>query len=394
MSPVRPQSATELDARRARFSNPTATLEGRLWAIATAWAIAIAVTSGLASWTWTLPNALRWTAGTALFAIGILAYTRRHLDENRREAGAPRLEAFGPGNALTLTRGLALAMAGGFLLAPEPEGAIRWAPAILYTGAIVADLFDGVLARQANFTTLLGARLDIELDGLGVLVAALLAVHLGQLPAWFIPVGFARPLFSLGVWWRGRLGLSVRDLPASRHRKLLAGVQMGFFSAALWPVLGRDSLTVVGVCVLSPTLVGFIRDWLVVSGRVDPSRAAYARLHRWAGRLLVDQLPIALRLLTPLAVASLWLRDPMSGSPALTLIITLGALGVFAGFLGRLNAIALIIAIGIDASMRGLDSISAAVLAGAAAVLIFGTGPLSLWKPEESYVLAPNDAEA
>jgi CDP-diacylglycerol--glycerol-3-phosphate 3-phosphatidyltransferase len=348
----------------------------------------------LASWAWTLPNALRWTAGTALFAIGILAYTRRHLDENRRETGAPRLEVFGPGNALTLTRGLALAMAGGFLLAPEPEGAIRWAPAILYTGAIVADLFDGVLARQANFTTLLGARLDIELDGLGVLVAALLAVHLGQLPAWFIAVGFARPLFSLGVWWRGRLGLSAHDLPASRHRKLLAGVQMGFFSAALWPVLGRDALTVVGVCVLFPTLVGFARDWLVVSGRLDRTSASYARLHRSADRILVQCLPLALRLLALLAVAWLWLHGPLSGSWTLTLIATLSLLGILGGFLGRLNAIALIIAIGIHAAMDGLSPVSATVLAGAALVLIFGTGQLSLWKPEEPYVVAHVEAVA
>ncbi len=370
------------------------TLEGRWWAVATAWAIAIVGSFGLAAWAWTPPDALRWMAGASLFAVGILTYTWRHLDENRREAASPRLEVFGPGNALTLTRGLALAMAGGFLLTPEPEGPIRWAPPVLYTGAIVADLFDGVLARRANFSTLLGARLDIDLDGLGVLIAALLAVHLGQLPAWFIPAAFARPLFSFGVWWRARHGCSAHHLPTSRHRKLLAGVQMGFLSAALWPVLERDSLTVVGVCVLIPTLVGFARDWFVVSGRVDRSSASYARLHRSADRILVERLPLALRLLALVAIAWLWLDDPLSGSSALRLITTLGVLGILAGFLGRLNAIALIIAIGIHAAIDGLGPMSGAVLAGAALILIFGTGPLSVWKPEEPYVVAPFHEEA
>jgi CDP-diacylglycerol--glycerol-3-phosphate 3-phosphatidyltransferase len=372
----------------------TATLEGQWWVVVAIWAVAMVGTSGLASWAWGPSNALRWIAGTAVFSVGILAYTWWHRDENRRGPGSPRLEVFGPGNALTLTRGLALAMAGGFLLAPEPEGAIRWAPAILYTGAIVADLFDGVLARRANFSTLLGARLDIELDGLGVLIALLLAVHLEQLPAWFIPMGFARPLFSVGVWWRGRQRLSACELPASRHRKLLAGIQMGFLSAALWPVLGRDALTVVGVCVLFPTLVGFARDWLVVSGRLDSTSASYAQLHRSADRILAERLPLALRLLAVLAIAWLWLRDPLSGSWALTLVTTLGALGIVAGFLGRLNAIALIIAVGIHAAMDGPSPVSATVLAGAALVLVFGTGPLSLWKPEEPYVLAKVEAEA
>lgn len=389
-----PPSSTDFDARRARFSNQIATLEGRWGAVAIVWAIAIVVTFGLAAWAWTPPDALRWMAGASLFSVGILTYTWRHLDENRREAGSPRLEVFGTGNALTLARGLALAMAGGFLLTPAPDGPMRWAPPVLYTGAIVADLFDGVLARRANFATLLGARLDIELDGLGVLIAALLAIHVGQLPAWFIPVAFARPLFSLGVWWRARHGRSARQLPTSRHRKLLAGVQMGFLSAALWPVLGRDALTVIGVCVLLPTLVGFARDWFVVSGRLNPTSVSYARLHRLADRILVEVLPLALRLLTFVGIAWLWLRDPLSSSWAITLITTFGALGILAGFVGRLNAIALIIAIGIHAAMDGLSLISAALLAGAALVLVFGTGPLSLWKPEEPYILAPCDEES
>jgi CDP-diacylglycerol--glycerol-3-phosphate 3-phosphatidyltransferase len=282
-------------------------------------------------------------------------------------------------------------MAAGFLFVPAPEGILRWAPPILYTTAIVADLFDGVLARRANFATLLGARLDIELDGLGVLLALLLAVHLGQLSPWFIAVGLARPLFAVGLWWRRRQGLPTFELPPSRHRKLLAGIQMGFLSAALWPVLGPQALTLIGVCVLLPTVVGFGRDWLVVSGRIVPSGRAYELLDRWNDTVVVKGLPLLLRLLMPAAFVSLWLYDPLLES-AVILFAMMGMASIAVGVLGRVGAILLIIAVGVHAAIHGLDPLTSILLAGASSILVFGTGPASLWKPEEAYILSDVDA--
>lgn len=389
-----PPASPAFGSRSPRASKPSATLESRFGAVAGIWAIVVLTATAPLAWMWNLPGALRWMVGASLLAAGILGYAWRHRDENRRDARSPRLEVLGPGNAITLTRGLALAMAGGFLVAPEPEGAVRWAPPILYTGAIVADLLDGVVARRANFSTLLGVRLDIEIDGIGVLLAVLLAVHLGQLPVWFVPVGLARPLFAFGLSWRRRHGLATHELPLSRHRKLLAGIQMGFLSAALWPVLGRDALVVIGVCVLLPFVVGFARDWLVVSGRVDRTDANYVRLHRRAGQLLTRMLPLTLRVLTPVwTIAWLWLREPAAAPLGLSWVALVGGMAIFLGIAGRLGAVAVILAVAIS----GADGLSPAgwlVLAGAAAILIFGTGPLSLWKPEERYVLEKVDVDA
>jgi CDP-diacylglycerol--glycerol-3-phosphate 3-phosphatidyltransferase len=328
-----------------------------------------------------------------MLAAGILAYTWRHLNENRGDARSPRRERFGPGNVVTLTRGLVLATAGGFLVAPAPEGLVRWLPPILYTAAIVADLFDGVLARRADFSTLLGARLDIELDGLGVLLAVLLAVHLGQLPIWFVPVGLARPLFAVGLWWRKHRGLATHELPPSRHRKLLAGIQMGFLSAALWPVLDRAALVVLGVCALLPFLVGFARDWLIVSGRLHRSDSRYLWFDRHADRLLTQGIPLVLRMLALAAVVWLWLREPLAETSALTWVSMLGLTGILLGAIGRLSAIALILAVAIQAG-QDVDLFASSMLAGAAAILVFGTGPCSLWKPEDPHVLASVDRGA
>lgn len=393
MRPSYPPQSVALDESGV-VSKARTTLEMRWRTLAIGCALSLAAGAVLMSRFWTPSAVLSWLTGAGLVTTAILAYARWHLDENRRDVHSPRLEAFGPGNVVTLVRGLALAMAGGFLFAPAPEEVLRWTPPILYTTAIVADLFDGALARRANFSTLLGARLDIELDGLGVLLAVLLAVHLGQLPPWFIPVGLARPLFSFGLWVRTRRELVTRDLPPSRHRKLFAGIQMGFLSAALWPVLSKETLTLVGACVLLPTLVGFTRDWLVVSGRIASASDGYAQLHRGTAVFVTKGVPLLLRLLAPAAVAWLWLSEPFSGSVIIASTMVLGVTAVLVGWLGRLGAVMLIISVGIHATVHGLALVTALVLVGAAMILLFGTGPMSLWKPEEAYVLADVRQEA
>lgn len=75
------------------------------------------------------------------------------------------------------------------------------------------DFFDGFVARYTSRETRLGAILDIEFDGLGILIAVGLAIQYGHLPPWYLILGMARQLFILGIWLRRRLGKPVRELP-------------------------------------------------------------------------------------------------------------------------------------------------------------------------------------
>ena len=159
----------------------------------------------------------------------------RYLDENKREgetatsAGSVQavLPTFGWGNRLTLFRGLAISMVAGFLFSPWPNGWLAWLPMLLYTTADIADYLDGYLARITNHATALGERLDMEYDGLGMLIVSLLAVWYGQLPWWYLILGFARYLFVFGLWVRARRGLPSYDLPPSVHRRVFAGLPDG-----------------------------------------------------------------------------------------------------------------------------------------------------------------------
>ena len=56
------------------------------------------------------------------------------------------------------------------------------------------------------------------------------------------------------------------DLPPSRVRRPLAGVQMVFITLALAPVLPVGTVGLLAAVVLVPSLAVFARDYLVVAG--------------------------------------------------------------------------------------------------------------------------------
>ena len=365
-----------------------AELTHRWWAIAVAWATTIALLASAFARVWSTRWAVQWGIVSGLIALYVLLAVRRQLPHNRREAGTPLLANFGPGNALSLQRGLATVMIGGFLFAPRPPGAWAWAPVALYTVAAVADLFDGYLARRADHTTELGVWLDMEFDSLGIVLVTLLAVGYGQLPAWYLPIAVGRPLFVWAARRREHRGLAVHPLPDSAHRRLFAGVQMGFLSAALWPIIPADVVTLVGVVVAVPTVVGFVRDWMIASGRLRAADPGYRHLQRQVvfGARVV--LPLLLRPMMSLGFV-LCLRDhaaPFGAWPIwLGLLL---ALAVLIGFAGRLSALLFLVPLGAVILADGVTWPAATALVAAVSIILVGTGPVSTWRPEERYLFA------
>ncbi|WP_129116957.1 CDP-alcohol phosphatidyltransferase family protein [Halegenticoccus tardaugens] len=215
--------------------------------------------------------AARWLglAGVVLAAEGLLV--GRRLDANRRRDGDALLPRFGLGTDLTLCRGVLLSWLAGFLLLDWTGGALRWVPALLYGAAVVLDYADGTVARRAGRETVLGARLDTSFDALGLLVAPSVAVVAGALPVPYLSVSAARYLFVAGIRLRERRGLPVYDLPPRRSRRALAGLQMAFVAAALSPALAGAPATAGAALFGGAFLLGFVRDWFLVTGRLGPT---------------------------------------------------------------------------------------------------------------------------
>jgi CDP-diacylglycerol--glycerol-3-phosphate 3-phosphatidyltransferase len=231
---------------------------------------------------WPRPASAVRGAWWALKVAAILAWQLAFLLANRRQAleGGNLRHLWGAANRLTLARGVLLALLAGFLFAPAPSGLLGWLPALLYAVAAVADFLDGFWAKRTGTQTRLGALLDGELDGIGILVAVALAVQYGHLPAPFLVL--AKPAYAAGLGIHRLLGGRVHELPASYLRRRLAGFQMGIAAVFLWPIARPPSTTLAQILIGVPLLTGFLRDGLAASGLLDPAQASY---QRWKGRL-------------------------------------------------------------------------------------------------------------
>jgi CDP-diacylglycerol--glycerol-3-phosphate 3-phosphatidyltransferase len=268
-----------------------------------------------------------------------------------------------------------------------------WAPAGLYWLSNLTDFLDGFLARKTNRVTRLGESLDIKLDGFGVLIATILIVQYSQVPLWYLLVGLARYLFVIGLWIRDRLGKSSIDLPPSVRRRAFAGIQMGFVGVILLPLFGPPgtfwAATVFGLLFL----LGFIVDWFIVSGVLDlETFDRYASVSRKALRTLT----IGLRVISAgLLVFLIFQRIAQLGSGlgavvpgpdwflwvevVLFLMLTLGSAG-------RIAALITLLLMGVYQMSVHLSGPQTLLVITSALLFFLGTGPFSIWKPEEKLI--------
>jgi CDP-diacylglycerol--glycerol-3-phosphate 3-phosphatidyltransferase len=381
---------------------PLITLRRRWWIVAFFFTLTLWFGYELLRTNWHPTYAWRWIIVAVLVLTYELWLLWRGLKHNHRQGETTLLPAFGLGNALTLLRGLGIALLAGFLFSPWPSGGLAWAPALLYTLAAIADGLDGYLARLTHQATKLGEILDMEFDALGLLVATLLAVQYKQLPWWYLFLGLARYLFILGIWWRTRQGKPMYDLPPSATRRMIAGFQMGFSTAMLWPIVYSPGTILAGIIFAIPFVASFSRDWLVVSGRINPTSPAYLAIRHKFAIIVTRWLPIPLRALVVMAIASLII--PASGSiadqatlfiwpglpfpnltaPIINEIAIIATAMLALGGAGRLAAFGLIVAASANILGTNLHLNNGLILSVAITIMLLGTGALSTWQPEDA----------
>jgi phosphatidylglycerophosphate synthase len=147
--------------------------------------------------------------------------------------GPERGGRFGAANTLTLGRAAGVAAFAGFAVEPQAVAAIGAWPMMAAALALLSlDGADGWLARRQGLDTRFGARFDMEVDALFILVLAALAVGLGKAGAWILGLGLLRYAFALG----GRLApwMAAPLLPSIR-RKAVCVLQIATLAALLAP---------------------------------------------------------------------------------------------------------------------------------------------------------------
>lgn len=183
--------------------------------------------------------------------IGILLFfgLSRHLPQRR----------FGAANSVTLLRAGLIALLAGLIGYTQGDLAKSWIPSFVALIALLLDGLDGWLARRENSASPFGARFDMEIDALFILVLGILVFQTGKVHAWVLLLGAMRYVFaSTGFilpWLR-------KPLPAKKWRQTVCVIQASVLIACLAPSVDSgfaSGLTVIALVLLS---ISFTTDTL------------------------------------------------------------------------------------------------------------------------------------
>lgn len=177
----------------------------------------------------------------------------------------------GPADRVTLIRatlvGGVAALATDSLTRPTPVATL-----VTLTGvALALDGVDGWVARRTGTASALGARFDMEVDSVLLLVLSLYVA--GPVGAWVLAIGGMRYAFVVAIWvlpWmRG-------TLPPRYWRKVVAATQGVVLVVATAGVLPRSLLVVALAAALALLVESFGRDvlWLWYHRSTAPAQPA------------------------------------------------------------------------------------------------------------------------
>jgi CDP-diacylglycerol---glycerol-3-phosphate 3-phosphatidyltransferase len=336
-------------------------------------------------------------------AIHLLRQLFHHLSSNH-----PPLEenllfpTLGAANWITLLRAGAIVTLAGFLpMAIQgnqgPQSALPWLPGLLYIGVSLADLLDGFIARIQGRETELGKKLDIETDAAGLLVASLVAVTFGRLPVFYLLVGLAYYPFIFGIWLRRRRGLPVIALQSRPNARIIAGCQMGLAGIALLPIFRPTFIFIAAGIFMTPLLLGFLRDWLVVSCRLQTPADPQTDPDLMVKSLMV-RVVLAFRLILLVGGIIMLIDFDLNQTPLpWRLAASLCCLLAATGFAGRSASLCLILLLGSTQApygIYGITTISLVIFCAATVLVLSGTGILSLWTPEEKILYRGNNSHS
>jgi len=141
-------------------------------------------------------------------------------------------DGLGPADRVTLARAI-LACGVAALTADSFGGQAPVAILVaLSTIALLLDGVDGQIARRTGTASAFGARFDMEVDALLILVLAALVWQFDKAGAWILAAGLLRYAFVLTSY---RLPWMERELPPSRRRQAVCVLQIVSLIAALVP---------------------------------------------------------------------------------------------------------------------------------------------------------------
>jgi phosphatidylglycerophosphate synthase len=163
---------------------------------------------------------------------------------------------FGAANWVTTLRALIVAfLVGSIGKPPTPRAAT--AAIVLALGATMLDGVDGWLARRSALTSAFGARFDMEVDSLLILVLAVLVWQHHKAGAWVLAAGLLRYAFVAAGWvWSWMRA----PLPGTPRGKAVCVVEIVTLLVALTPAVPAPASGLVAAAGLTMLVYSFAVD--------------------------------------------------------------------------------------------------------------------------------------
>jgi phosphatidylglycerophosphate synthase len=123
--------------------------------------------------------------------------------------------------------------------------------------ATLLDGVDGWVARRTKTESAFGARFDVEVDALLIMVLAILVWRDGKAGAWVLASGLLRYLFVAAGWilpWMNN------PLAPTRRAKVICVVQIGGLLIALLPMVPPPVSSAIAAIALAALVYSFAVD--------------------------------------------------------------------------------------------------------------------------------------
>jgi phosphatidylglycerophosphate synthase len=163
---------------------------------------------------------------------------------------------FGAANYVTMIRAALVALAAALLVEP-PTAVIAWGVVGATACLAVLDGLDGWLARRTGLASVFGARFDVEVDALLILVLSLFMWQHDKAGVWVLACGLMRYVFVAAGWVMPWLAGPLS--PTRRGRSVAVG-QFGGLGLALAPVVPTPASAVIAAITLATLVWSFAVD--------------------------------------------------------------------------------------------------------------------------------------
>ncbi len=174
--------------------------------------------------------------------------------------------SLGLANHITLARAVLVALLAGMIGNDSNPSVYGWLIAVVVTVDLALDGIDGWIARRNGTESPFGARFDLEVDALLILVLAVLVFQADKAGAWVLLAGGLRYIF-VGAGWI--IPLLRTPLPHSRRRQAVCVIQTAGLGLCLTPAVTVQNAQALAAGTLGLLTLSFGKDilWLIHQAR-------------------------------------------------------------------------------------------------------------------------------